>query len=86
MSSAKPANGTKKILKKFGKKALKHWFKHAMAKDLLSIKIYDFVRNEIARKFKSALHILGGTASSDKQKGAFLAYTKPQQTILKVWG
>ena len=41
-----PGAGAKKVFMKFARKALKHWFKHASAKDLMNIKIYDIVRRQ----------------------------------------
>lgn len=37
-ASANPTAGAKKVLKSFGKKALKHWFKHATAENLMEVK------------------------------------------------
>jgi len=50
-SIANPRAGVKNILKKFGKKALKHWFKHATEKDLLEIEIYEIVRQRLEINF-----------------------------------
>jgi len=85
-STANPSKGAIKILKSFGKKATKHWFKHATVHDLQNVKVYDFIRNEIARRFRTPLRILASTASLDNQPGAFLSYNKPPGGILKAWG
>lgn len=50
-STINPTAGAKKILIKFGKKSFKHWFKHASAKDMMHIKIYERVREQIESKF-----------------------------------
>lgn len=45
-----------KILKKFGKKAFKHWFKHATEDDLWDDpKIYETVRLEVMRRFETQM-------------------------------
>jgi len=85
-SATNPTKGAIKILKSFGKKAAKHWFKHATVHDLQDVKVYEFVRLEIARRFRSPLRILASTASLEKQPGAFLAYTKPSNGLSKAWG
>lgn len=85
-STTNPAKGAIKILKSFGKKAKKHWFKHALVHDLQDVKVYEFVRLEIARRFRTPLRILASTASLEKQPGAFLAYEKPTCGFSKAWG
>ncbi|MEZ9142426.1 MULTISPECIES: hypothetical protein [unclassified Shewanella] len=57
----KPQSGVKKVLVTFGRKALKHWFKHATTKDLMQIKVYDVVIKQLAASFSSVLemHELG---------------------------
>ncbi|MEJ2682394.1 MAG: hypothetical protein P8176_02390 [Gammaproteobacteria bacterium] len=85
-STANPSKGAIKILKSFGKKAARHWFKHANVHDLQNVKVYDFVRNEIARRFRNPLRILASTASLEKQPGTFLSYNKPSGGMLKAWG
>lgn len=44
-----------KLIKGFGKKAAKHWFKHARASDLMDAEIYETVRVEISRRFRTDL-------------------------------
>ena len=86
-STANPVKGVVNILKSFGKKAAKHWFKHASVHDLQSVKIYDFVRDEIVRRFRHPLQI--NFLASNKvngQSGAFIAYTVPAHGIIKSWG
>ena len=85
-SATNPSEGAIKILKSFGKKAAKHWFKHAKVHDLQNVKVYDFVRNELARRFRTPLRVFASTASLDMQLGAFLSYNKPTGIILKAWG
>lgn len=46
-----PRPSISRILRKFGKKASKHWFKHATAADLRDIRIYEIVRNELEWSF-----------------------------------
>lgn len=85
-STANPTKGAIKILKSFAKKAAKHWFEYATANDLQDVKVYEFVRLEIARRFRSPLRILAQTASLGKQPGALLAYNKPSHGLSKAWG
>lgn len=48
----RPPTKVSMALKKFGKKAATHWFKHARATDLTQIKIYESVRSTINRNFR----------------------------------
>lgn len=52
-SASKPGAAVNKVLLSFGKKALKHWFKHAAKKDLLDVKVYESIRLETARTFRA---------------------------------
>ena len=83
-----PRPNIRRILKKFGKKASKHWFKHATARDLTQIKIYDRVRERLALNFRPILRMhYNGTAGNLKVNGAFLTYTAGggPRTVEKVW-
>jgi len=84
-SVTNPRAGVKKVLTKFGKKALKHWFKHAKAQDLMSIKIYDKVRGQLAWKFGRVLlmHVNGVAKLNDNHLG-MLAFNSSDSKI--VWG
>ncbi len=85
-SVTNPAKGAIKIIKSFGKKAAKHWFKHASVHDLQDVKIYDFVRIHIANQFRKPLKILVSAARLEKPAGAFVAYKNTTQGLLKAWG
>ena len=85
-STANPTKGAISVLKSFGKKAARHWFKHASRRDLRDVKIYDFVRNFIAERFRFKLQDFLAQKELDKHTGASLAYKKPSQGRLKVWG
>ncbi|MDG9929450.1 MULTISPECIES: hypothetical protein [unclassified Pseudomonas] len=52
-----------KLIKGFGKKAAKHWFKHARASDLMDAKIYESVRVEMSRRFRTYLHTAQASAA-----------------------
>ena len=85
-----PGAGFKKILTKFGRKALKHWFKHATAKDLMRIKIYDRVREQLEVNFSAPLTMYSnGTALNEINHSGFVAYTlhnKLKNMRPMVWG
>jgi hypothetical protein len=84
-SSVNPSAGAKKILKKFGKKALKHWFKHASPKGLLHVKIYEIVRKQLAVNFQTdMLMMLNGIASIRKNFVAYIDYSSDQEPIAVV--
>ncbi len=85
-----PGAGAKKILTKFGRKALKHWFKHATAKDLMQIKIYDRVREQLESSFSRILVMhSNGTAMNKINHSGFVAYNLTNSNFRmrpKVWG
>lgn len=85
-STAKPNNGALTIIKSFGKKAAKNWFKHASAKDLQDIKIYDFVRDTLARSFRTRLRGYLAKNKGDVKAWALVTYTAPTQGVLIRWG
>lgn len=80
-----PGAGAKKVLIKFGKKALRHWFKHATTQDLMRIKIYDRVRDQLALRFGRilVLHINGIAKLNDNHFG-MLAFNSSNND--RVWG
>ena len=66
-------------------KALKHWFKHANAQDLMSIKIYDKVREQLAWKFGRVLLLhVNGVAKLNENHFGMLAFNGSDNNI--VWG
>lgn len=50
-ATASPGAGMKRVLLRFGRKAARHWFKHASAQDLLDIRIYEIVRERLEYSF-----------------------------------
>lgn len=83
-----PRPGVRSIIKKFGKKASRHWFKHATASDLRKIEIYQVIRRELARGFGRILQMhRNGTAGNLKVNAAFIAYAnRPNRNMpKKVW-
>ena len=84
-SVTNPRVGTKKVLTKFGRKALRHWFKHTNAQDLMSIKIYDRVREQLELKFGRVLilHVNGVAKITDHHLG-MLVFNDYDNKI--IWG
>jgi hypothetical protein len=84
-ASANPTSGAAKVLKSFGKKALKHWFKHATAHDLRDIKIYETVRLRLAINFKSImLMFISGVAMNNEKIFAVIDYDAPLNASVSV--
>jgi len=81
-----PVKGALKILESFGKKASQNWFKHASVHDIQNAKIYNFVKDEVARRFKYRLELFVTKNELDEKPGAFLAYKVPTHGILIRWG
>ena len=84
-STVSPGAGAQKVLKKFGKKALQHWFDHATAKDLMQIKIYERVREQLDFNFGRVLIMYSnGTALNQINHSGFVAYGGSSQNDI-VW-
>ncbi len=81
-----PGVAAKKVFMKFSRKALKHWFKHASAKDLINIKIYNAVRQALEAGFTSRLSMYAnGTAMNEVENSGFVAYASNKKRNM-VWG
>lgn len=84
-SAANPTKGAREILKSFARKAAIHWFKHATVTDLMNVKVYQFVLDALAIRFRDPLRVFASGARPNKPLGAFLAYQKPTQRFVKIW-
>lgn len=84
-SIANPNQGPVKVIKAFGKKAARHWFRHASSNDLMNVKIYESVVSTIARNFRSALRTDLARARTGRPHGAMLTY-QARQLNDRVWG
>lgn len=85
----KPGGGIKKALMKIGKKAARHWFKHATDRSLHNAKIAEAVRRQLSYAFATSMkELLDGVAIGQPCKKLFLAYIqydRPSKTGT-VWG
>lgn len=84
-SAAKQNQGPMKVIKAFGKRAARHWFRHASSNDLMDVKIYESVVSTIARNFRSALRVDLAKARTERPHGAMLTY-QARQLNDRVWG
>lgn len=84
-SSANPTKGAMKVIKKFARQSLKHWYKNASVIDLQNVKIYDFVRDELALRFRFKLYDFLADRNTRPAAGAFVMYSKPERGITKRW-
>jgi len=84
-STANPTRNAMKIIKKFAKKAAKRLFKNASVHDLNNMKIYDFVRDQVARAFKHKLYNFIALEEVKGRIGAFVAYQTPSQGVIIRW-
>ncbi len=77
-----PQDGAKKVITKFGRSAAKHWFSHATAKDLMQIKIYDRVREQLSYSFgRVLLMYLNGIAKTKGPHFGVLAFNLNNKVI-----
>ena len=84
-SATNPNQGPGKIIKAFGKKAARHWFKYASSNDLMNVTVYESVVSTIARNFRSILRTELAKARTERPHGAMLAY-QARQPGDRVWG
>ena len=88
-TSYNPGNGMLKTLSKVGRKAAKHWFKHATQQDLLKAKISSRVRDQLAHSFASVFPMmLEGIARAPQTRRTHVAhvnYGQPSNTDT-LWG
>jgi len=88
-TSYNPGNGMTKALSKVGRKAAKHWFKHATQHDLLQAKISSRVRDQLAHSFASVFPMmLEGIARAPQTwctHVAHVRYGQPSNTD-RLWG
>ncbi|WP_259396929.1 hypothetical protein [Shewanella sp. SG44-2] len=81
-STMNPQDGAKKVIIKFGRSAAKHWFSHATAKDLMQIKIYDRVREQLSYSFGRVLVLyLNGIAKTNSRHFGVLAFNLNNKVI-----
>lgn len=53
-----PGPGLKKALQKLARSAARHWFKHRKDQSLLDARIYERVRDQLTRSFRSPFRIV----------------------------
>lgn len=84
-----PGGGMKKALTKAGRKAARHWFKHATDRDLHNAKVAEAVRLTLSNAFKTPLQEqLDGLALGHAGRRIFLAhvqYGRPTKSDT-MWG
>lgn len=85
-ASANPTAGVITVLKKFGKSASSHWFKNVTASDLQSIKVYQYILDEIARGSKTYLRTMLAKADEDEIFFVAKVNTEPKTKYVKQWG
>ena len=68
---AMPSKGLAKTGRKLAERFAKHWFKHATRKDLENVRIYESVRVEVARQYRTQFELLGDGLISRRQLPPF---------------
>jgi hypothetical protein len=84
-----PGGGMKKALMKAGRKAARHWFKHATDRDLHNAKVAETVRRQLSYAFATSMReMLDGLALGQTDRKTFLAhvqYGRPSKSDT-MWG
>lgn len=76
-TSYNPGNGMLKALSKIGRRAARHWFKHASPDDLLNAKISSRVRDQLALSFASVFSMmLEGIARAPQTRRTHIAHVR----------
>ena len=84
-----PGSGLKKALQKLARRAVRYWFKHLKQdQSLTDAKIYESIREQLARNFRSAFQIILLAKAHDQRKHSLMACIncaspKPHD---RVWG
>lgn len=77
----RPGSGIKALAKKLGRRFIKHWWKHTNQQDLEDVKIYEFIRNEIARQLKHRIGLMQQGAALRRGNIVFYAVTGTRGAI-----
>jgi hypothetical protein len=80
-----PKPKVRKFLAKLSRKAATHWFKHARATDLSSVKIYDSVRETISNAFRSDFLGITNDLAENKPLASVIAY-RFERSNRTIWG
>ena len=86
--STNPGAGVKAALRKLAMRGARHWFKHLKNEALTDAAIYERVRDQLGRNFRSALLIVllaRDERAGGISPGAFVQYDAPG-LLEKVWG
>ena len=83
-----PGSGMKKALQKLGRAAARHWFKHLKTQSLFNAKIYERVRDQLARNFRSPLQIIIQAKSEEMERVSSIAFVRYGSPRLheQAWG
>ena len=84
-----PGAGLKKALQKLARRAARYWFKHLKSnQSLTDAKIYESVRNQLTRNFRSPFQIMLLSKSQGQQRHPLVAciHCSPPKPHDKVWG
>lgn len=74
---AHPSLGMRKALQKLARRAMRHWFKHLKTQSLHDAEIYERVRDQLARNFRSPFHIILQARAGESSRvplAAFIDY------------
>jgi len=83
-----PGPALRKALQKLARGAVRHWFKHLNDQSLLDAKIYERVRDQLTRNFRSPFRIIiEAKADGSRRVGpvGFVDYGAPSQNS-RAWG
>ena len=86
--AANPGAGMKKALQKLARSAARRWFKHLKNQSLLDVKIYESVRAQLARNFRSPFQIIVQAKAEGKRISSpvvFMKYGAPCAND-RAWG
>lgn len=71
---AQPGLGMRKALQKLAHRAMRHWFKHLKTQSLHEAEIYERVRDQLSRNFRSPFHIIRQARAGESRRIPLTAF------------
>ncbi|MEW5756758.1 MAG: hypothetical protein AB1810_10685 [Pseudomonadota bacterium] len=79
---ARPSKGIGDLAKRLARNFTRQWWQHAQPRDLEDVRIYDFIRDQVAGNLKGRLKAIQNGAALQRGPYSFHAYAQPANKIL----
>ncbi len=81
--SANPGLGASKALRKPAMRAARHWFKNLQGRSLHQVRVYERVREQLARNFRSSFHTILRAKAGTETHVPLVAFVRYHRDHLK---